>query len=666
MCVLAGRRLNDILAAVFDETFLFSLIPSYTPSEVYMLHPEDGSDILVMDDGVVGELGYEDQDEDDTGFDLLLRCPVCLDQYCDPRMLPCQHSFCRSCLEKISDDRWGRCPVCRQLFRVPCTAGVAGLDINRTIVGLIESSAKRNAALMKKCEGGRRRKTESNTSCISLEARCSECRQDHMKLRACVHCKDALCHHCRRHHYDQLSSYLKIKLSEVQYEISSLIDFNTCSIERNEAGIDSCEVISKEIKNKVDLIEQCINQQKDILLLQLKNIRQEKQKVIVDSRQQLKELEGIKEFCESSKGYLLRADETDEEVISIVRRCEDCVIRTKKMNKTGNIDVDKCRLQPNDTLHFYDKPIDFDDLFLGFLHTHIPSAIDRPSPPSPKTLKTVVQSLTNSSVNLSFTPFGLALTRSCLFIVDSQYNRIHQWSHTRDCRTSTKFYRLNTLEHPLLNQPFGIHITGHRLYVLDCSHRQPIKIFDHSMRFISAFTSNEHKLKRPVSICADEKTNELFILDAGQHCVFVYDLNSYSAEPKHHWGSLGTGPGQFKCPSSIRLMVTCGSLIVSDYGNQRVQVFTSAGDALLSFQTTERPIGTLMADDTIYVLSRRGIDCYGTNGKLLSSVTVKRYCFAGSVCAWDFVQVEPNTFVVSDTVSQKLRILKFPVKQNGI
>ena len=33
--------------------------------------------------------------------DQSLSCPVCLERYRDPRLLTCNHSFCRACLEDI-------------------------------------------------------------------------------------------------------------------------------------------------------------------------------------------------------------------------------------------------------------------------------------------------------------------------------------------------------------------------------------------------------------------------------------------------------------------------------------------------------------------------------------------------------------------------------------
>ena len=38
------------------------------------------------------------------GIEKILECPICLEQIKNPKMLPCQHSFClKNCLENLVD-----------------------------------------------------------------------------------------------------------------------------------------------------------------------------------------------------------------------------------------------------------------------------------------------------------------------------------------------------------------------------------------------------------------------------------------------------------------------------------------------------------------------------------------------------------------------------------
>ena len=55
-----------------------------------------------------------------------LTCPVCLEDYKDPRALQCLHTFCRGCLEGLAervspeDELFSvSCPVCRKVTWTP-------------------------------------------------------------------------------------------------------------------------------------------------------------------------------------------------------------------------------------------------------------------------------------------------------------------------------------------------------------------------------------------------------------------------------------------------------------------------------------------------------------------------------------------------------------------
>ena len=52
----------------------------------------------------------------------VLECAICLDLYEEPKVLPCQHTYCRKCLEQLAfgDGRIRRvnCPECRRVIKV--------------------------------------------------------------------------------------------------------------------------------------------------------------------------------------------------------------------------------------------------------------------------------------------------------------------------------------------------------------------------------------------------------------------------------------------------------------------------------------------------------------------------------------------------------------------
>uniref|UniRef100_A0A8C7Z6E9 RING-type domain-containing protein n=1 Tax=Oryzias sinensis TaxID=183150 RepID=A0A8C7Z6E9_9TELE len=64
-----------------------------------------------------------------------LSCPICLQLYQDPVVLPCGHNYCRDCISKSSDTVdvsskvLPRCPECREVFNeIPAQAETVCTD----------------------------------------------------------------------------------------------------------------------------------------------------------------------------------------------------------------------------------------------------------------------------------------------------------------------------------------------------------------------------------------------------------------------------------------------------------------------------------------------------------------------------------------------------------
>ena len=43
-----------------------------------------------------------------------LECGICLGKFEEPKMLRCQHSYCKKCLERLVIRRKIKCPECRE------------------------------------------------------------------------------------------------------------------------------------------------------------------------------------------------------------------------------------------------------------------------------------------------------------------------------------------------------------------------------------------------------------------------------------------------------------------------------------------------------------------------------------------------------------------------
>ena len=48
----------------------------------------------------------------------LSECPVCLEVYVDPKVLPCDHSLCARCVQQLQQGSRIECPLCRTVHDV--------------------------------------------------------------------------------------------------------------------------------------------------------------------------------------------------------------------------------------------------------------------------------------------------------------------------------------------------------------------------------------------------------------------------------------------------------------------------------------------------------------------------------------------------------------------
>ena len=75
-----------------------------------------------------------------------IKCPICLEACKEPKILPCQHTFCLECLEnaaKQNNPHTVDCPQCRKEYRIPYEkGGVRGFPENRLMKFLLEKKNK--------------------------------------------------------------------------------------------------------------------------------------------------------------------------------------------------------------------------------------------------------------------------------------------------------------------------------------------------------------------------------------------------------------------------------------------------------------------------------------------------------------------------------------------
>ena len=111
-----------------------------------------------------------------------LECSLCLEIYQDPRMLPCGHTFCLRCLQKVTDTHLAtstqKCAFCRQEFG---DVKLQELPKNFAILNVIASMPT-----ITECGSVENGETHGNADffCIDCwEPLCSMCHDSHKRTK---------------------------------------------------------------------------------------------------------------------------------------------------------------------------------------------------------------------------------------------------------------------------------------------------------------------------------------------------------------------------------------------------------------------------------------------------------------------------------------------------
>ena len=137
-------------------------------------------------------------------------------------------------------------------------------------------------------------------------------------------------------------------------------------------------------------------------------------------------------------------------------------------------------------------------------------------------------------------------------------------------------------------------------------------------------TIGQGKLKCPSDVLV-HSSGLVYVVDGSNNRIAVF---SQEGELVRTFGSEGKGKGEFEWPSSVAVSPDGHHLYVSDCNNHRVQVFTLEGQYVRDFGTDQlkRPCGlTVMSDGSVLVADRGNnrIAVFDKKGELVHSIAVE-------------------------------------------
>ena len=583
-----------------------------------------------------------------------LSCPVCYQLFKNPKYLPCHHSYCEQCLEKMQVQSKIICPECRQEAKVP-PGGVKNLDNNFFINRLVDEFI-----LKRKVEG-------------EAEVKCDECGGEDPVVAFCPDCTMFLCHVCNEYHKRSIKSrdHGIVPLTELrskkdvaiqlkpkammcrEHDIELLFYCETCDqlvcmyctvkdhnghnhdtvkkmvnkhrqeLKKITAPVeemirvlsdthDDIEKMRKKIRQQGDEVNKKIDQhydgmiqklmeQKEQLKQQVRGTVLQKEKAVTT---QLEEVEYAQAEVASMKELNDAVEKSsDQEVLSVKKQVIDRMQQiTDKYKKVNIPPVQQA------TMEFVPTKEDLPQFGL-FCST---------ATPDPHNCAAGVPKYSIKGQNTTFTIITKDACRNPCSRggsqVSVQLGAVNDTTQVRDNNDGS--YMASFVPQQVGEVNLSVFVNGQQIKGSPYS----VMVRDYtSVNKPSKIVNNDGNMGQPEGI-AFGKNGMWAVVDWSNHCVYIFD-------GEDQWvrkiGSYGSGNGQFIDPTGVAFD-SDDHLYVVDINNHRVQKFTIDGKYLLQFGGAgyengklKYPKGLAVHNHKVYVADcdNHRISVFQTDGK---------------------------------------------------
>jgi len=187
-------------------------------------------------------------------------------------------------------------------------------------------------------------------------------------------------------------------------------------------------------------------------------------------------------------------------------------------------------------------------------------------------------------------PTGLTVAPDgSLYVADTHYHRVVVFS--ADGEMLDEFGRFGQ-ENGCFIYPTDVAFSDGRIFVSEYGGNDRVSVFANQGDFLFSFGvpgDGKGQLSRPAAICVDRLRKRLYVADACNHRIAIYDLQG---ELFGYIGSAGRQMGQLRYPYDLALLSE-GTLAVCEYGNNRIQLFSPDGRSLAVYGHPGRQLGQL-------------------------------------------------------------------------
>ena len=638
-------------------------------------------------------------------------CSVCMIKFTDPKQLPCLHSFCLHCLQRIQRTSGIReticCPECRQNFRIPGSGDLNALPTNFRINSLLDVLAIKECNTSGvKCGNCDRRSGESYYCFQCCSIWCDDCINLHNGIRAnkehhALALKDFQDEDfenilkrpvfCQQKHHEKEELKIFCMLCEVavcntcaltDHEGHAKMSLESAANERKlrvESAIDSQKRAAQTKTNRLaKLDENCVKVQEQAAKVK-SDVQQFVDSIIASI--EAKKLEIFNDVENKVKESLERLGIQRQEIERQVKMHETAIEKSETLLKRTTIAQ---IMQPNEILdRLYQEEGDLDDTadrdggsFTDLFHfvknqhlfenvsTRNIGSIQFLTETSPK--QSTIEGQGNSEASVELEAQIVVTTRNaqgeqCYEERDCVTVEITN-SQGHDCATRTQgqdnkdgTYKISYFAKETGTCQASVKVNGEHVRGSPFEVQVKPKQFRPVLSF-GQFGSSDGMLSYPWGVAVNEK-NEIAVTESGNNRIQVFSSNGIHLRS---FGRIGDKPGEFAWPRGIAFHHD--NIIAVDSRNPRIQLFTDQGEYLCQFgakgsldHQLNNPLGlSIDSDDNIIATDslNKSIKIFSVGGTFLRKIGTEGSFIKPSHC----IQHE-NYLFVSDTEDHCIKVL---------
>ena len=572
-------------------------------------------------------------------------CPLCLETVKNPKTLPCLHSFCLECLDKLANfarrqlQTTIKCPVCQTSFPIPDTDTFADLPSSFHLNRLVDVLALEDGTVQtQKCNTCDENNRATSYCFVCQSFLCASCFQFHQRFKATRGHRNVLMDNLQaqdvqeliqrpvmcsqQYHEDQpLELYCEDckclvchKCSVVSHNRHSMTDTQKAA---EEQQLQMAEVVAI-VKAEILLYEHQIKKQTELKNKNIADIRNAEEKMtdtveelIRDLREHEKKMkQKFREIYEAEqKQHETRLENLElitAQLKSFVERGQGILERkiSAEILQTNPAILGRC-----DELLNARKPDVYKSPYLNYL------------------VKTKFDLLDQILVTK---------TDTSMCLVEGHDSEIEKESNfivlTRDSEGLHCYQQDDQIEVDILT-PEGDHL---RTELKDSK----------DGKYTVTFTpqcAGQHRVE--IQVNGQPLTIGSFFVHVEHQYQFAFKFRS-----------LRNGAGNFDWISDIAVSDKTGTIAVADYANKRIQLFTSGGEFQRELGFDGKPFSVVFTDCgdllTLVFSSKNELCLFSEKGKF-----IKHYSERHLKKAQHLSIARDGRLIITDAVDKKIKVL---------